>query len=63
MSLEHRSSHNNTGIFIAIANKTLYGSQLHILFYAKKSLDIKIMFHEDILYHKYIMYILYIILT
>jgi len=35
-------------IFVAIANNTLYGSKLYILFLCQKLLDIKIMFHEDI---------------
>ncbi len=30
------------------------GHKYTFLFYAKKSLDIKIMFHEDITYRKYI---------
>ncbi len=30
VSLEHRSSHNNTGIFVAIDNNTLHGSKLYI---------------------------------
>ncbi len=39
---------SNTGIFVAIANNTLYGSKLYIFLLCQKSLDIKIMFHEDI---------------
>ncbi len=48
VSLEHKSSHNNTGIFVAIDNNTLYESKLCIFILCQKSLDIKIMFHEDI---------------
>ncbi len=48
VSLEHKSSYNNTGIFGAIANNTLYESKLSIFILCQKSLDIKIMFHEDI---------------
>ncbi len=32
--------------FVAITNNKLYGSKLSFFFYAKKSLDIKIMFHD-----------------
>ncbi len=39
---------SNTGIFVAIDNNTLYGSKLYIFLLCQKSLDIKIMFHEDI---------------
>ncbi len=50
---------SNTGIFVAIDNNTLYGSKLYIFLLCQKSSckDVKIMFHEDILYisyHKYI---------
>ncbi len=38
----------STGIFVAIDNNTSYGSKLLIFLLCKKSLDIKIMFHEDI---------------
>ncbi len=41
-------------IFVVIANNTLYESKLLIFLLWQKLLDIKIMFHEDILYHKYI---------
>ncbi len=44
----------STAIFVAIANNTLYGSKLYIFILCQKSLDIKIMFHEDITYRKYI---------
>ncbi len=37
------------GIFVAIANNTLYGSKLYIFLLYQKSLKVKIMFHEDIL--------------
>ncbi len=47
-------THNNTGIFVAIANNVLYGLKLCIFILCQKSLDIKIMFHEDITYRKYI---------
>ncbi len=40
---------SNTGIFVAIDNNTLYGSKLSIFLLCQKLLDIKIMFHEDIL--------------
>ncbi len=36
------------GIFVAIANNTLYVTKLNIFFYAKNYLYIKFMFHEDI---------------
>ncbi len=49
VSLEHSQS-----IFVAIDNNTLYGSKLYIFIICQKSLDIKIMFHEDILHHNYI---------
>ncbi len=39
---------SSTAIFVEIANNTLYGSQLYIFILFQKSLDIKIMFHEDI---------------
>ncbi len=39
---------SSTGIFVAIDNNTLYGSKLSISLLWQKSLDIKIMFHEDI---------------
>ncbi len=48
---------SSTGIFVAIANNTLYGSQLLIFLLCQKTLDIKIMFHEDILYISYRKYI------
>ncbi len=41
-------------IFVAIANNTLHGSKLSFFLLCKKSLDIKIMLNEDILYRKYI---------
>ncbi len=44
---------SSAGIFVEIANNTLYGSKLYIFLLCQKSFDIKIMFHEDILYHKY----------
>ncbi len=53
VSLEHKSSLKSLGIFVAIAKHTLYGSKLLIFLLCQKSLDIKIMFHEDILYRKY----------
>ncbi len=43
---------SSTGIFVAIDNNIEYGSTFFIL--CQKLLDIKIMFHEDILYCKYI---------
>ncbi len=39
---------SSTAIFVAIANNTLYGSKLYFFLLCQKSLDIKIMFHEDI---------------
>ncbi len=48
---------SSTGIFVAITNNTLYGSKLYIFILCQKSLDIKIMFHEDILYISYRDYI------
>ncbi len=39
---------SSTAIFVAIDNNTLYGSKLYIFLLCQKSLDIKIMFHEDI---------------
>ncbi len=45
---------SSTGIFIAIDNNTLYESKLKKYILWQKSLDIKIMFHEDISYRKYI---------
>ncbi len=44
-----------TGIFVAIANNTLYGSKLLIFLLCQKSLGyyVKIMFHGDILYISY----------
>ncbi len=45
---------SSTGIFVEIANNTLNGPKLYIFILCQKSLDIKIMFHEDILYCKYI---------
>ncbi len=39
---------SSTDIFIEIDNNTLYGSKLYIFMLWQKSLDIKIMFHEDI---------------
>ncbi len=50
----HITNITSTGIFVAIDNNTLYGSKLYIFILCQKSLDIKIMFHEDILYRKYI---------
>ncbi len=41
------------GIFVAIA-KNFMGQNYHFFILCQKSLDIKIMFHEDILYRKYI---------
>ncbi len=49
VSLEH-----SQGIFVAIDNNTSYGSKLYIFIICQKSLDIKIMFHEDILHRNYI---------
>ncbi len=49
-------SHKQHSYFVAIYNNTLYGSNLYIFILCQKSLDIKIMFHEDILkisYNKY----------
>ncbi len=40
---------SSTGIFVVIDNNTLYGSKLYIFILCQKSLDIKIMLHEDIL--------------
>jgi len=54
VSLEHRRSHNSTDIFVEITNNTLYESKLYSFLLCQKSLDIKIMFHEDITYRKYI---------
>ncbi len=45
---------SSTAIFVAITNNTLYESKLYIFLLCQKSLDIKIMFHEDITYRKYI---------
>ncbi len=45
---------SSTAIFVAIDNNTLYESKLYIFLLCQKSLDIKIMMHEDILYRKYI---------
>ncbi len=42
------------GIFGSIANNTLYESKLYFFLLCQKSLDIKIMLHEDISYRKYI---------
>ncbi len=39
---------SSTAIFVAITNNTLYGSKLYIFILWQKSLDIKIMLHEDI---------------
>ncbi len=39
---------SSTAIFVVITNNTLYGSKLYIFILCQKSLDIKIMFHEDI---------------
>ncbi len=36
------------GIFVVIAKNIFYGSKLLIFMLCQKSLDIKIMFHEDI---------------
>ncbi len=47
----------STGIFVAIFKNTLYGSKLYIFLLCQKSLDIKIMFHEDIWYISYRKYI------
>ncbi len=41
VTLEYESSHNNAGIFVAIAKNTLYGSKLSIFLLCQKSLDIK----------------------
>ncbi len=46
---EHKSRLKSGGIFIAIVNDTSYGTKLLIFLLSQKSLDIKIMFHEDIL--------------
>jgi len=58
LEISQMSSHitniSSTGIFVAIDNNTKYGSKLYIFILCQKSLDIKIMFHEDILYRKYI---------
>ncbi len=54
LSLQHRRSHNSTDIFVEITNNTLYESKLYIFLLWQKSLDINIMFHEDITYRKYI---------
>jgi len=43
-----------SSIYVTIDNNTLYVSQLYIFLLCKKPLDIKIMFHEDITYRKYI---------
>ncbi len=50
MTLEHRSSHKQHSYIY----NTLYEAKLYIFIICQKSLDIKIMFHEDILYCKYI---------
>ncbi len=39
---------SSTAILVAIANNTLYESKLYIFLLCQKSLDIKIMLHEDI---------------
>ncbi len=47
----HSNLHNtvsSTAIFVAITNNILYGSKLYIFILCQKSLDIKIMLHEDI---------------
>ncbi len=49
VSLEHKRVISNTGIFVAIANNTLYGSKLSIFLLRQKSLAIKIMFHVNFL--------------
>ncbi len=54
MSLQHKTSLESLGIFVEIANNTLYGAKYEFFILCQKSLDIKIMFHEDILYRKYI---------
>ncbi len=38
---------SSTGIFVEIANNTLYESKLYIFLLCQKSLDIKIMFHVN----------------
>ncbi len=45
------------GLFVAIANNTLYGPKLYIFLLCQKILDIKIMLHEDSLYISYRKYI------
>ncbi len=50
VSLENKSSHKQHSYIY----NTSYGSKLLIFLLCQKSLDIKIMFHEDILYCKYI---------
>ncbi len=52
VSLEHKSSHKQHRYIYS--NNQQYGSKLYIFLLCQKSLDIKIMFHEDILYRKYI---------
>ncbi len=52
--LSNKAVISSTAIFVVMANNTLYGSKLYIFILCQKSLDIKIMFHEDILYRKYI---------
>ncbi len=42
---DHKTSHRLHGVFVAIANNTLYGSKLQIFILCQKS---KIMFYEDI---------------
>ncbi len=53
VSLEHTTSLKQH-IFVEITNNTLCRSKLYIFILCQNSLDIKIMFHEDILYRKYI---------
>ncbi len=48
---------SSTAIFVAIDNNTLYESKLYIFILWQKSLDIKTMFHEYMLYISYREYI------
>ncbi len=47
VTLDHKTSLKSLGIFVAIANNTLYGLKLYIFLLCQKSLaySVKIMFH------------------
>ncbi len=51
--LSNKAVISSSAIFVVMANNTLYGSKLYIFILCQKSLYIN-MFHEDILYSKYI---------